>query len=684
MFRVSRNLSILAAGLSLSACAAIGGGGAMSLESVGNRADLISGGDVLVRADLPARLADQAVLSLNGVALDGALHPAADGDGYLALVRGLKVGENFITLATETRGVQLDIVNHPDGGPLFSGPQIQPWTCMDDALNDKCARPASVEYFYMPQSGDGYVPYDLAEPQANVGLIDVGGQAMLHIVRVERFTQNRSGVAVATLYDPRRPWEPWAPQPQWNGGVFVLQGAGCGTGFEEREAGDPLNERALSRGLVVVTVALLHNTINCNPVVQAESAIMAKEHVAETYGPIAFTFGMGSSGGAISQINDQNAYPGIYDGMIVNHLFADSDASRMNGYDCKVLYDAWARPEAPAWTEDQKAAVAGMLSGCDSHVRTTRYEVYNPAVGTNCTIPEDQRFDVVARPNGVRCALQDYEVNQVGTRPDGYANGRIDTVGVQFGLEALLAGTISPEQFADLNAAIGGHDINFQRTAARTQADAAGLSRLYSTGINNTASNLAETAVIETRLEATDFHQVYHAVMMRERLTRAQGHAENWALWRSTARREAAFDAAFDVMVEWIDAIKTDERNVPKAQKVIDNRPDLARDRCLIDGEEQGDASACPAPPKLARTLAGAPDTNDIGKCQLKPLDRSDYPGVSFTDDQWTRLQGAFPSGVCDYSKPLVDFQVTTPWLTYLGDGVAEPLGPVPTSYPVE
>ena len=39
-------------------------------------------------------------------------------------------------------------------------------------------------------------------------------------------------------------------------------------------------------------------------------------------------FAQGSSGGAISQITSQNAYPGVYDGLILNHLFADSDASR--------------------------------------------------------------------------------------------------------------------------------------------------------------------------------------------------------------------------------------------------------------------------------------------------------------------------------------------------------------------
>ena len=41
----------------------------------------------------------------------------------------------------------------------------------------------------------------------------------------------------------------------------------------------------------------------------------------------------------------------------------------------------------------------------------------------------------------------------------------------------------------------------------------------------------------------------------------------------------------------------------------------------------------------------------------LVPLDRSAYayPGglpVPFTDSEWTRLEAAFPDGVCDWSQP--------------------------------
>jgi len=71
-------------------------------------------------------------------------------------------------------------------------------------------------------------------------------------------------------------------------------------------------------------------------------------------------------------------------------------------------------------------------------------------------------------------------------------------------------------------------------------------------------------------------------------------------------------------------------------------------------------------------------------KCQLKPLRRDDYP-VAFTDAQWQRLQQAFPTGVCDYSRLGVSQHGATPWLTYQdSDGTAiyggRALGALPRS----
>lgn len=672
---------IAAAVLALAGPAAAQGPKPIALEAVSNRADLVSGGDVLVRVSLPRGDDGKAAsLSVNGRPANAALHPTADGR-YLALVNGLAAGKNEIRITSGGQSATLEVTNHPSGGPLFSGPQIQPWSCREGATSQQCDRPTTISWSYMPAGGHEFKAYDPARPASDVATVTTSdGVPAPYIVRVESFTQNRSGVSVATLYDPKQPWTPFAPQKTWNKGVFVLQGAGCGTGYSEQPAGNPLDDRALKRGFVVVTVALLHNTLNCNPVVQAESALMAKEHVAETYGPFDLIFGMGSSGGAISQIADQNAYPGLYDGLILNHLFVDSDASRLAAYDCKVVYDYWKSPGSLAYTDAQKTAVVGMISGCNSHTSTTRYEVYNPAVGTNCTAPEPAKFDPVKNRKGVRCTLQDYEVNQVGRRPDGYAFGRIDNEGVQYGLKALKAGTITPAQFVEMNAAIKGHDINFAPIQTRTRADRAGLKALYATGINNTTNNLADTAIIETRVLATDFHQVFHATMTRARLMRAQGYHDNYVVWRSMTNSDPSFGQAFDVMVEWIKAIKADKRDVPKARKVVEDKPAMARDRCTLgDGKDQP-ASACPRPLELTRVLAGAPDTNDAGKCVLKPLNRADYGAVRFTPAEWASLQKTFATGVCDYSKPLVDFSMTTPWLTYAGNGKFAPMGPAPVS----
>jgi hypothetical protein len=51
------------------------------------------------------------------------------------------------------------------------------------------------------------------------------------------------------------------------------------------------------------------------------------------------------------------------------------------------------------------------------------------------------------------------------------------------------------------------------------------------------------------------------------------------------------------------------------------------------------------------RLVAGAPLTNDVLKCQLKPIDYSEYK-ASFSDAQKARMAAIFPAGVCDFSKP--------------------------------
>ena len=69
-------------------------------------------------------------------------------------------------------------------------------------------------------------------------------------------------------------------------------------------------------------------------------------------------------------------------------------------------------------------------------------------------------------------------------------------------------------------------------------------------------------------------------------------------------------------------------------------------------------------------------------QCRLKALDPTDYT-VTFTPDQWARLQAAFPDGVCDWSAPPVGWENhSIPWLTYAAGPGGEPLGRTPESHP--
>ena len=136
-------------------------------------------------------------------------------------------------------------------------------------------------------------------------------------------------------------------------------------------------------------------------------------------------------------------------------------------------------------------------------------------------------------------------------------------------------------------------------------------------------------------------------------------------------------------MDRWLAAIERDHRAVPKAQKVREDKPADATDECFA-GDQELPASSCASTYpyySTPRIEAGEPLRNDNVKCRLKPLRRSDYK-VKFTDAEWKDLQQAFPTGVCDWSKPAVRQQPAATWLTFAHGVPGTPLGPSPKSVP--
>jgi len=74
----------------------------------------------------------------------------ADGR-YLGRIEGLALGANVVTAQLpDGRGARITITNHPSGGPVLSGPQVQPWSCNPGASDALCTRAPSYQYFYVP------------------------------------------------------------------------------------------------------------------------------------------------------------------------------------------------------------------------------------------------------------------------------------------------------------------------------------------------------------------------------------------------------------------------------------------------------------------------------------------------------------------------------------------------------
>ena len=700
--------ALLACASSIPFSAAADSDDALKIEAVSNRADLVSGGDVLLRVTLPRK--QQGTLSVNGAAVPGALHAAPDGNGYLALVTGLPLGRNTIALSSHGRMVHLDVTNHAIGGPIFSGPHLQPWLCttatngLGAPLDADCNAPTRYDFFYKnTATPPAFVAYDPANPppSAQIAMTTTDrGVTVPYIVRVETGTLNRSIYKITVLFNPTQSWTPWAPQPAWNGKLLYLFGAGAGLQYTQGSLNNSFDDNSLSRGFATAAAVMTTHGTNANAKLNAEALMMVKEHLAEAYGPIRYTIGSGCSGGAIQQHSIGDQYPGLIDGLLPVCSYPDTWSLAVNSHDCQVLTPYFTRTSPLLWANlADRLAVLGLNSEqeCPGQDGPAAFGGrWFPVTNASCLLPASALYNPATNPQGVRCSINAYHINELGTRPDGFTFQVFDSVGVQYGLNAVQSGRISPEQFVDLNEKIGGLDIAGNYQAQRTVGDLTGLERMYRSGLITYGRELGKYPIIDAR--TNDNHEMHNNsewMFTRFRLLRTNGNAANQVHWWEQSRvpnptgnvsRPSAVTAlrAFNLMDQWLTAIEADRSNQPHEKKVARNKPAAAHDACIVDGVEYAwtPGSVCDAEftyTGMTRLVAGGPVTNDVLKCQLKPLSRLDYK-VSFTDAQWARLQSTFASGVCDYSKRGVGQSKPRPWLTFADGPGGRSLGKPPVS----
>ena len=688
--------------------------GPVEILTVSTQADRVTGGDVLI--EIVTRNADRLRVTVNGLDRTAAFKPGRQANTMLGLVDGLQVGRNTIAVAGNGEaGGQLTVVNYPITGPVFTGPHQAPFICeteafgLGPALDANCSAKTRVEYLYRA-SDNTFKRLDpsAARPADPVRTTTTEGNTVDFIVRVETGTINRGVYQIAFLHQPGQPLPtPWTSTPGWNGRLIYAFDGGWGAGYRQgssvggtpkRNSGltegpyigvvdsDNMGARPLADGFAVASNSLNTGGLNSDDRLSAESTMMVKEYFIERFGMPRHTIGIGSSGGSMHQYLVAANFPGLVDGILPEMNIADGWSQTFTYLDCALLARAF-DAEPNKWTTAQRAAVAGDDSFQYCARGTSRLSRISASSGCARVVPAALIYDPVKNPKGARCTMQDHQVNLFGRDPKtGFARRPLDNVGIQYGLGALNAGGITFDQFIELNRSIGGYDIDGNWMAERMVADPKALEIAYRAGQVVHGSGLSAIPVFDVRWYGDHYGDVHNQIRpysVRARLMAANGHANNHVIWTTTMDKvgprdpltlkygevEARYYEAILLMDQWLTAIAQDTAPGTKAEKVVRNKRAAAVDACFTKtGEKITDDAKCAAMhPRLPvpRMVAGAPLSDDVLKCQLKPINAADYR-MPLAEAQVTRLKAVFPGGVCDFTKPGVGQQPPAgTWLSY-------------------
>ena len=785
--------------------------GGMTITTLSNRADLVSGGSALVEIKTPGFVLPASLkVDRDGTDVTASFSQQSSGR-ILGVVTGLKTGANVVTAkATDgsIAGAQLVITNHPIGGPVLLSAQAGPWVCATPvpvnaagsapasnasglstaAVDAQCNIATEYKLWYRTKTpvsvaaGDGGCSFSLPDPTPTIAVPNpatpasscfqpyvagttpaasvastttTAGVTLPYIVRLERGTLNRGIYDIAVLFDPTAPaWTATRPQAQWNGKVLYTYGASTGQPRQQFRSEQNWavggitgvnDDTALKQGFMVAVHSLTDSLYNSNRILVNETTMMMKEHIVANYGEIKYTMANGCSGGSINQNTVVSTYPGLLDGIQPSCDFPDSITTGTEVSDCVLLVNLYVKPEWQALmtglTQTQidakKAAINGHRDPLGCHGWNNSFGFNNKpgnyvvqavvsatgviapfgAAKNNCNLPAAQVYDPVTNPTGTRCGDPDLAAAVWGTTtgiPGGSSRRALttnDNVGVQYGLKALLAAKITPEEFVTLNEKIGGTDADSTLTSARSVADTAALTIAYQSGIVANGKNLGKVAIIDSRgydegPTGTDIHYNWRSFSERARLDGDAASHANQVIWRygsgllpaGAAQMAAVTTKSFTTMDTWLSSLllsapKASLNAVRTQAQVVAGKPAAAVDFCFLSADIAfttpiTDQAVCDADSRLAvysspHQVAGGAQMENILKCTLKPLVFADYTGVTFTAGQQTRLTAVFPDGVCDWSqKGVGQVDPISPLNFQAGPG-GVPLTAAPVSTPV-
>ncbi len=625
----------------------------------------------------------------------------------------VRSGTNTATLSIIDHDINGPLFAGPQDSPFLCEldsfglkPTIE--TILDPTRAD-CAAPTKVSYYYRNTSGEWkpFNPRDARPTDIDKGAL---GQAM--IIRQEVGVINRAAFVITIPHDPGAGATPTPTDrggSAWNGKLMYSFGPGArgdghhqGRGFGGLRGGQFTADSNgsmnwyIDNGYAIAAASLNSFGTSTDAVVSAETAYKVKEQFIKEFGPPMFTVGNGASGGSMQQNIIGNAYPGIIDGLVPSIQYSDGMTFFQPLFDCQLLVNVFKEGD---WTREQLDAVSGKYWGyCVSN--GTRYP---GQLADNCDTVVLEMYDKNPDYGKPRCTFQDDLKQVFGVDPKtGVARSPWDNVGVQYGLKALNDGVINFAQFIDINKRIGGHDLDGNIVAERQVGDPQALAAAYATGqVNEYNGGNKDIPIVITRYNLeedpwgrgdanVDVHDRYHSAVSRARMDKYNGGSDNLVEFLAATigpgygpnpgtvgspfNEQANY--AVSMMDKWMTAIASDKSDKTMAAKVVANKPTGLVNSCwTIDGKNMQDWTK-PENPKGkvemstdwakcneifpihsdARIAAGGPMTDDIFKCQLKPIDAADYKTAP-NADQMAQLKATFPDGVCDWTKPGVGQQ---------------------------
>lgn len=471
----------------------------------------VSGGDARIEVRAGRGLHARIELWLNGQRINPTLQ--SQDNRLEGVVSGLAVGQNLLEVRTDGRvRNSITLTNHPITGPMFSGPQQQPFVCttiqsavarqplVDTATppgypvtdssgntigySRDCSIDTFVAYFYRNTAGSLVaLPPGGARP-ADMGTTTLpDGRTVDFIIRREIGSINRFLYSIAMLAPLAD--NPAAPDTSlWNKRLLYWFQGGVAVGHSQGTVhGGSMNLDVLGQGFAIVHSSGNNTGTHYNMTLAGETAMMTKERFIERYGVPHWTVGLGGSGGAIQQYLIAQNQPGVLDGLLPVQSYPDMVTQTIHVGDCELLehyMDATDRNNAKWRTTKNRSWLVGMNAEegftrvNDPFIQLKAALGYSSAPGTTECVPAWRGLTPLAMnplygqaPNqqlyqpqsdiaAIRWTHYDDLRNVYGVDATGAARPTWDNVGVQYGLKSLRAGLITPAEFLHLNFHVGG------------------------------------------------------------------------------------------------------------------------------------------------------------------------------------------------------------------------------------